>query len=62
MSGMCGVLYSVMGKIVFLKRVLYYKIENTILFSIFKIVLKSALDNFKIVFQNSFQNSFVQHI
>jgi len=32
-----------MGKIVFLKIVLYFKIENTILFSIFKIVLKTIL-------------------
>jgi len=34
---------AVMGKIVFLKIVFYFKIENTILFSIFKIVLKSIL-------------------
>src|SRR6218665_2508055 len=50
--------------------VLCFKIENTILFyiskillkSIFKIVLKSILDNCKILFQNSFQNSFLQEI
>src|SRR6218665_1184761 len=34
-----------MGKIVFLKIVFYFKIENTILFSIFKIVLKSSVEN-----------------
>ena len=33
----------VMGEIVFLKIVFYFKTENTILFSIFKIVLKSIL-------------------
>src|SRR6218665_4189259 len=36
-------LESVMGKIVFLKIVFYFKIENTILFSIFKLVLNSIL-------------------
>src|SRR6218665_2152199 len=34
---------TVLGKIVFLKIVFYFKVENTILFSIFKILLKSTL-------------------
>jgi len=37
------VLSPVMDKIVFLKIVFYFKIENIILFSIFKILLKSIL-------------------
>src|SRR6218665_2152581 len=34
-----------MGKIVFLKVVFYFKIGNTVLFSICKIVLKSSVEN-----------------
>ena len=45
-------LFPMKGKIVFWKY----------LFSIFKIHLKSILDNLKILFQNSFQNTFLQHI
>ena len=46
---------SVLGTIVFSKQSTILKIENTILFSIFKIVLKTILENY---FQNSFQNYF----
>jgi len=38
-----------MGKIVFLKVSFNFRIEDTILCSIFKIVFKSILDNFKMV-------------
>jgi len=48
---------TVMGKIVFLIIVFYFKIENTILFSISKILLKSILLK---VFQNSLKNYFGQ--
>jgi len=41
-----------MGKIVFLETVFYFKIENTILFYFFKILVK--------VFQNSFEKDFGQ--
>jgi len=42
-----------MGKLVFLKIVFCFKIENTILFSIFKILLKVFCENIlKIVFKS----------
>jgi len=51
------VLLPVMGKIVFLKIIFYFKKENTILFSIFKIFFKTILWTY---FQNSLKNYFGQ--
>jgi len=47
-----------MGKIVFLKIVFYFKIENATLFLIFKILLKVFCESiFKIVFKVSLAES-----